>query len=140
MYINIDRNEKVKVFNITIHGNKSLGEDLIKASLKKTKEKSVFNPMNDLDKVVYESSKEAATLDFLEIGNVLNDHASENIRSRSIIRLDTGMPGSRGTPYQKTRTTPSILTSGLKRGRSITSGRSHGLGIPSTLQIFLTGC
>lgn len=82
LYINIDRNEKVKVFDITIHGNKDISQDIIKSAMKKTKEKSVFNPMNDLDKVVYNSAKEAATLDFLEIGNVLNDHASENIRLR----------------------------------------------------------
>jgi len=82
MYINIDKNEKVKVYSINIHGNKSIGTDVIKASLKKTKEKSVFNPMNDLDKVVYNSAKEAATADFLEIGNVLGQHASDNIRIR----------------------------------------------------------
>ena len=82
MFINIDKNEKVKVFNITLHGNQAIGDDLIKASLKKTKEKSVFNPMNDLDNVVYKSAKEAATVDFLEIGNVLSDHASKNIRIR----------------------------------------------------------
>ncbi|MEI6172529.1 MAG: POTRA domain-containing protein [Bacteroidota bacterium] len=82
LYINIDKNEKVKVYTINIHGNQSIGSDLIKASFKKTKEKSVFNPMNDLDKVVYNTAKEAATIDFVEIGNVLGDHASSNIRVR----------------------------------------------------------
>lgn len=82
LYINIDRNEKVKVFDITIHGNKSVGEDQIKSWFKKTKEKSVFNPMNDLDKVVVDAATEAATIDFLEIGNVLEQHANENIRLR----------------------------------------------------------
>jgi outer membrane protein insertion porin family len=82
MYINIDKNEKVKVFCITIHGNKSIGTDVIKSSFKKTKEKSVFNPMNDMDKVIYNSAKEAATLDFVEIGNVLGQQASDNIRVR----------------------------------------------------------
>ncbi len=82
MYINIDKNEKVKVYTINIHGNQQIGSDVIKASLKKTKEKSLFNPMNDMDKVVYNSAKEAATLDFLEIGNVLEKQASDNIRLR----------------------------------------------------------
>ncbi len=82
LLINIDRNEKVKVYTIEIHGNKNLSADMIKAAFKKTKEKSVFNPMNDLDQVVYESAKEAATIDFLEIGNVLSDHVSDNIRIR----------------------------------------------------------
>ncbi|MCX6266504.1 MAG: outer membrane protein assembly factor BamA [Bacteroidetes bacterium] len=82
MYINIDKNEKVKVFSIAIHGNNSISTDLIKASFKKTKEKSVFNPMNDLDKVTYSAAKEASTLDFVEIGNVLGQQASDNIRIR----------------------------------------------------------
>ncbi len=82
MYINIDKNEKVKVYSINIHGNKNIGSDVIKSSFKKTKEKSVFNPMNDLDKVVYNSAKEAATLDFVEIGNVLGQQANDNIRLR----------------------------------------------------------
>ena len=82
MYINIDKNEKVKVYSINIHGNKSIGSDVIKSSLKKTKEKSVFNPMNDMDKVVYNTAKEVATVDFLEVGNVLEQQANDNIRIR----------------------------------------------------------
>jgi len=82
MYINIDKNEKVKVYAINIHGNKNIGTDVIKASFKKTKEKSVFNPMNDLDKVIYNSAKEAVTLDYVEIANVLGQQASDNIRLR----------------------------------------------------------
>jgi len=82
MYINIDKNEKVKVYSIVIHGNKNIGSDMIKASLKKTKEKSLFNPMNDFDQVVYNSAKQAATLDFVEIGNVMGQHANDNIRLR----------------------------------------------------------
>ncbi len=82
MYLNIDKNAKVKVFSIVIHGNQSIGADLIKASFKKTKEKSVFNPMNDMDKVVYNSAKDVANLDFVEIGNELGNQASSNIRLR----------------------------------------------------------
>lgn len=82
MYISIDKNEKVKVYSINIHGNKDIGSDVIKASMKKTKEKSLFNPMNDMDKVIYNSTKEAVTMDFLEIGNVLEKQASDNIRIR----------------------------------------------------------
>jgi len=82
LYINIDKNEKVKVLTINIHGNKTIGEDLIKASFKKTKEKSVFNPLNDADKLVYETAKDVATIDFVEIGNELGEHASNNIRIR----------------------------------------------------------
>ncbi len=82
LYINVDKNEKVKVFSINIHGNKDISAEMIKGALKKTKEKSLFNPMNDLDKLAYISTKDAATMDFVEIGNAFGEHASNNIRIR----------------------------------------------------------
>ncbi len=82
LYINVDKNEKVKVYSIQIHGNKDISPEIIKGAFKKTKEKSLFNPMNDMDKVVYNTAKEAATIDFVEIGNVMSEHASNNIRIR----------------------------------------------------------
>ena len=82
LFINIDKNEKVKVYSINIHGNRNLSSEMILSSFKKTKEKSIFNPMNDFDKVVVNSAKEAATVDFVDIGNVLSDHVSDNIRIR----------------------------------------------------------
>lgn len=82
LLINIDRNEKVKVYTIGLHGNVNMGPDQIKGAFKKTKEKSIFNPLNDADKLVYNTAKEAVTVDFLEIGNVMNEHANQNIRIR----------------------------------------------------------
>jgi len=82
MIINIDKNERVKVYQITIHGNRNLSEDVIKASLKKTKEKSIFNPLNDLDKTVIESTETMAKMDFVEVVNVVGEHATDNIRIR----------------------------------------------------------
>lgn len=82
LIINIDKNEKVKVLTINLHGNKSLSSEMIKASLKKTKEKSIFNPLNDLDQVVYKSVETTAKMDFVEIANVIGDHATNNIRIR----------------------------------------------------------
>ena len=82
MYINIDKNEKVKVLTINIHGNREVSAEVVKSALKKTKEKSVFNPMNDVDKMVIETVKTTANLDFVEIANVIADQGTENIRIR----------------------------------------------------------
>jgi len=82
LVINIDKNERVKVYDITIHGNVKVSTDLIKSTFKKTKEKSIFNPMNDLDKVIYESAETVAKMDFVEIANVMGEQAAENIRIR----------------------------------------------------------
>jgi len=82
LIINVDKNVKVKVYSIHVHGNKEISPDMVRGAFKKTKEKSVFNPLNEADKLVYNASKDAATLDFVEIGNALGEHASNNIRIR----------------------------------------------------------
>lgn len=82
MYLNIDRNEKVKVYTINIHGNKEVTADMIKNAFKKTKEKSVFNPMNNLDQTVIETVQTAAEMDFVEIVNVVAKQGTDNVRLR----------------------------------------------------------
>jgi len=82
LIINIDKNEKVKVYDIGIHGNKEVSQEVIMSSFKKTKEKSIFNPMNDLDKTVYKSAETVAKMDFVEIANVMGEHVNNNIRVR----------------------------------------------------------
>ncbi|MEI7980758.1 MAG: POTRA domain-containing protein, partial [Bacteroidota bacterium] len=82
MYINIDKNEKVKVLTINIHGNKEVTQDMVKSAFKKTKEKSIFNPMNNLDNMVYETVKTTAQGDFVEIANVVGKQGTDNVRLR----------------------------------------------------------
>jgi outer membrane protein insertion porin family len=80
--IAINKGPKVKVFQITVHGNKSVSTETIKSAFKKTKEKSIFNPMNDLDKMVYQIISTIYHIDFVEIANVVEKHAYDNIRIR----------------------------------------------------------
>jgi outer membrane protein insertion porin family len=82
LLMDIHRNGKVKVYSITIHGNHNMTTEQIKASMKKTKEKGVFNPMNDLDKMIYEMAAAVFGIDFNEIANVIEKHAYNNIRFR----------------------------------------------------------
>jgi outer membrane protein insertion porin family len=82
LQIDIDRNGRIKVYNITIHNNAELTTEQVKSALKKTKEKSIFNPMNDMDKVIYESVSTAVNMDFVEIANVIEKQSSKNIRLR----------------------------------------------------------
>jgi outer membrane protein insertion porin family len=82
LLIDIHRNGKVRVYNITIHGNHNLTTEQIKAALKKTKEKGIFNPMNDVDKMIYQIASAVFRIDFDEIANVIEKHAYNNIRFR----------------------------------------------------------
>lgn len=82
LLINIDKNEKVKVYNITLHGNKQIGEDLLTASFKKTKEKSVFNPLNDLEEALAQSTVAAAQTNFTDVADIMGKHATDNVKIR----------------------------------------------------------
>jgi outer membrane protein insertion porin family len=82
LLINIDKNEKVKVYNITLHGNKQIGEDLLTASFKKTKEKSVFNPLNDLEEALAQSTVAAAQTNFTDMADIMGKHATDNVKIR----------------------------------------------------------
>jgi len=78
----VKRNGRVKVYDITIHGNKSVTGEQILASFKKTKEKGVFNPMEDMDKLIYESASSAIQIDFVEIANDIEKNVYNNVRIR----------------------------------------------------------
>jgi outer membrane protein insertion porin family len=82
LIIDIHKNGKVKVYNVTIHGNINMTTEQIKAAMKKTKEKGMFNPMNDLDQVIYGAASSVYHIDFTEIANVVEKHAYNNIRFR----------------------------------------------------------
>ena len=82
LYININKNERVKIYQITIHGNTQLSHELVIAAMKKTKEKSVFNPMDDMSGLIVDASVHAATLDFDEIANDFEKQGMQNVRLR----------------------------------------------------------
>ena len=82
LYININKNERVKIYQINIHGNTQLSHELVIAAMKKTKEKSVFNPMDDMSGVIVDASVHAATLDFDEIANDFEKQGMQNVRLR----------------------------------------------------------
>jgi outer membrane protein insertion porin family len=82
LLIDIKRNSRVKVYDITIHGNSEVTAQAILNTFKKTKEKSIFNPMDDMDKLVYEATSSALNMDFVEIANDIGNHAYDHIRIR----------------------------------------------------------
>ncbi|HTX89060.1 MAG TPA: POTRA domain-containing protein [Bacteroidales bacterium] len=82
LIFDVKKGGRVKVYDITIHGNKSVTGEMILASFKKTKEKSVFNPMEDMDKLVYESAEDALKMDFVEIANDIERNVYDNVRIR----------------------------------------------------------
>jgi outer membrane protein insertion porin family len=82
LQIDIDKNGRIKIYNINIHNNFELSKEQVSGAFKKTKEKSVFNPMDDMDKVIYNSAVAAVNMDFVEIGGVIEQQGYKNIRLR----------------------------------------------------------
>ena len=82
LLIDIKRNSRIKIYQIAIHGNEHMTAEQIKATFKKTKEKSIFNPLDDLDKMIYACISAVFHMDFLEIANVIDKTAYHNIRLR----------------------------------------------------------
>jgi len=82
LIINIDKNERVKIYDITFHGNRNVTEELLLASMKNTKEKSVFNPLDNVHGMAVDAAVSAAQMDFVESINVIGDQAQDNVRLR----------------------------------------------------------
>ncbi|MCX6283349.1 MAG: outer membrane protein assembly factor BamA, partial [Bacteroidetes bacterium] len=82
LIINISKEERVKIYQINIHGNTQISREMVMASMKKTKEKSVFNPMNGASEMIVDAGVHAATLDFTEIANDVEKQGTDNVRLR----------------------------------------------------------
>ena len=82
LFINIDKQERVKIYDINIHGNAQLTREIAMSAMKKTKEKSVFNPMNNVSGMVVDAGTHAATLQWTEIANDVEKQGVENVRLR----------------------------------------------------------
>ena len=82
LFIIINKNERVKIYSLNIHGNTQLTHELVAAAMKKTKEKSVFNPLDGASEMIAEAGYHAATLDFAEIANDVEKQGTNTVRLR----------------------------------------------------------
>ena len=80
--IDIDKNEKVKIYSINIYGNKHLTDEKAKSAFKDTKEKGIFRPLNDLDELVIDVIKASLHLDINDVLLAFQHWSAENIRLR----------------------------------------------------------
>jgi len=82
MIIDISRNGRVKVYQMQVHGSKHLTKEQISGAFKNTKEMAIFNPMDGLDMVIWESMKAIYRIDFVEIASIIQQHAFNTVRIR----------------------------------------------------------
>ena len=80
--IKVKKNSKVKVKEIIIEGNNDLSRDQVKASMKETKERGVFNPLNPLGPLVVDMTKDVAKLKLYTAAQRLESYFTDNYRLR----------------------------------------------------------
>ncbi|HNX06178.1 MAG TPA: outer membrane protein assembly factor BamA [Bacteroidales bacterium] len=80
--IDITRNKKVKVRKINITGNDHVSDFRLKRLLKKTKEKTVFNPFMGCDTLLFQSVKKLFVRDSISIEDNFLNYVNERINLR----------------------------------------------------------
>ena len=80
LLIKIKKNRKVKIQYIRIIGNEALSDDAIKSSLKETKPRGVFRPLDSLGPLVINVAESALTLKLGQVGEELVKYVKENYK------------------------------------------------------------
>ncbi len=78
----VDKNDRIKIYDINIVGNKSLTDDRALKAFKNTKEKGAFKPLDDVEYLIWNSINASLHLNFDTIPRIANNYVNENIRLR----------------------------------------------------------
>ncbi len=82
MLIKVQKNDKVKIGEIILEGNKEFSDDQVLSAMKETKEKGVLNPLNPLGPLVINTGWELLNLRPLNAVRQVENYFSENYRPR----------------------------------------------------------
>lgn len=82
LQIKIDKQHKVRINSITFKGNKNMSSSKLKASLKDTKERSSFRPLNAIDTLTYTILKSAIRMDMNGIVDNAYEWGNDNLKLR----------------------------------------------------------
>jgi outer membrane protein insertion porin family len=77
--IKIKKNKKVRIQNISIIGNSKVREDKLLSSMKETKEVGYIKPLYNMEKLLWNTTKDIATLNFPKIQEDFEAYYRENI-------------------------------------------------------------
>ena len=78
--IKIKKNKKVRIKEINVYGIGELSKDAVRSSMKETKARGVFTPLNDLGPFVVKTVANVATLRFKQISEDAVKYYKENIK------------------------------------------------------------
>lgn len=80
--IDVNKNERVRIYQINIHGNKHLTAEKVKGTFKETKEKGLFRPLYKADKLIVDIVWDALRLKFPKMIEDVQTYVNETIRIR----------------------------------------------------------
>ena len=80
LVIDVKKNSKVKIKHILIEGNDQLSDDAVRGTMKETKERGVFTPLDSLGPLVINLTRDAATLHFNRFRDHLVRYYKENYK------------------------------------------------------------
>ncbi|MBE0637883.1 MAG: BamA/TamA family outer membrane protein [Bacteroidales bacterium] len=82
LIFNIDKKEKIKIYQIELSGNKDLSTEQALRALKNTKEMGVFRPLDDIEILIWDVTKAVLSLQFDSIYDQATHYFNENVRIR----------------------------------------------------------
>ena len=82
MVINIDKGDKVKIGQINVIGNENLADGQVLASMKETKQRGHFNPLDPLGPTIVNAIADVVTLHPLRAINGVEEYFYDNYRPR----------------------------------------------------------
>jgi outer membrane protein insertion porin family len=80
--IYVKKNDRIKIFNIDIKGNKFLSDQQVLKAMKETKEKGNFKPFDNIELLLWDAIKTFARLQFDSTIVLAEDYINENIKIR----------------------------------------------------------
>ncbi|OFY49025.1 MAG: hypothetical protein A2W85_16350 [Bacteroidetes bacterium GWF2_41_31] len=80
LVITIKKNKKVKIKDINFFGNEALNDDAVKSSMKETKARGVFRPLDSLGPLLVDMTGSSLKLKFGQAGNQFIDYFNQNCR------------------------------------------------------------
>jgi outer membrane protein insertion porin family len=82
LVIDVDKNNKVKIGNITIAGNENLTDEQVRSAMRETKEKGTFNPLNPLGPLLVNTTSDVLRLKPFRALKGIESYFAENYRIR----------------------------------------------------------
>ncbi len=78
----VDKKSRVRIYQINIHGNKSMSTQKVKKAFKETKEKGLFRPLAGADKLLVDVVWDALRLKFPKMIEDFQSYVNETMRFR----------------------------------------------------------